>query len=104
MPHRIQIRRGVKGSRKPAGVIYVNRTTRYGNPFIIGAPGVPDAATAVRLHEAWMLDPNAPPMRINARLVTTPPPLEPIRGKVLGCNCPLGRPCHADVLLELANP
>ena len=73
MPHRIQVRRGVKGWRKPAGVIYVNRTTRYGNPFIIGAPGVPDAATAVQLHKAWMLNPNAPPMRINKRLVTTPP-------------------------------
>ena len=26
-----------------------------------------------------------------------------LRGKDLACWCPLGRPCHADVLLELAN-
>lgn len=26
-----------------------------------------------------------------------------LRGKVLACWCPIGSPCHADVLLELAN-
>lgn len=29
--------------------------------------------------------------------------LAELRGKNLACWCPLGRPCHADVLLELAN-
>ena len=29
--------------------------------------------------------------------------LEIIRGRDLACFCPLDRPCHADVLLELAN-
>ena len=28
---------------------------------------------------------------------------EELRGKNLACWCPLGSPCHADVLLELAN-
>ena len=27
-----------------------------------------------------------------------------LRGKVLVCTCPRDQPCHADVLLELANP
>lgn len=31
------------------------------------------------------------------------PGLEELRGKDLACFCPLDRPCHADVLLELAN-
>jgi hypothetical protein len=26
-----------------------------------------------------------------------------LRGKNLACWCPLDKPCHADVLLELAN-
>jgi hypothetical protein len=26
-----------------------------------------------------------------------------LRGKNLGCSCPLDQPCHADVLLEIAN-
>ena len=38
---------------------------------------------------------------------TKPPSLKEIqatlRGKNLACWCPLDQPCHADVLLELAN-
>ena len=30
-------------------------------------------------------------------------PLAALRGKDLACWCPLDQPCHADVLLELAN-
>jgi hypothetical protein len=29
--------------------------------------------------------------------------LKDLAGKDLACFCPLGQPCHADVLLELAN-
>ena len=32
------------------------------------------------------------------------PDLAPLRGHDLACWCPLDQPCHADVLLELANP
>lgn len=31
------------------------------------------------------------------------PDLQPLRGKPLACFCALNQPCHADVLLELAN-
>lgn len=31
------------------------------------------------------------------------PTVEELRGKSLACFCPVGHPCHADVLLELAN-
>jgi hypothetical protein len=31
------------------------------------------------------------------------PDLAPLRGRDLACWCPLDQPCHADVLLELAN-
>lgn len=30
--------------------------------------------------------------------------LDPLRGKNLGCWCKIGQPCHADILLVLANP
>jgi hypothetical protein len=30
--------------------------------------------------------------------------IEPLRGRDLACWCPLDQPCHADVLLEVANP
>lgn len=29
--------------------------------------------------------------------------IDPLRGKNLACWCPLDRPCHADILIELAN-
>lgn len=32
-----------------------------------------------------------------------PPDLAPLRGRDLACWCPLDQPCHADVLLDLAN-
>lgn len=32
-----------------------------------------------------------------------PPSLAELRGHDLVCWCPIGQPCHADVLLELAN-
>lgn len=37
------------------------------------------------------------------RLLIEPDFLEPLRGKNLACWCPLDQPCHADILLELAN-
>lgn len=30
-------------------------------------------------------------------------PVQQLRGKDLACWCPLDQPCHADVLLEIAN-
>jgi hypothetical protein len=36
-------------------------------------------------------------------LVDTEPRLETLRGHDLACWCRLDQPCHADVLLELAN-
>lgn len=33
----------------------------------------------------------------------TPDELAALRGKNLACWCPLSQPCHADVLLEIAN-
>jgi len=38
MPDRIQ-RRRVKGWRKPEGAVIVDRTTIFGNPWVVGAPG-----------------------------------------------------------------
>jgi hypothetical protein len=86
----------------PDGAIYVGRPTRWGNPYLM-----PDlaAATSRRTRSAvqrlatdmfrrWMADPLCRP---------THPDLTPLRGHDLACWCPLDQPCHADVLLELAN-
>jgi hypothetical protein len=74
-PKRIQLRR-TKGWRKPEGAVVVARPSRWGNPYRIG--GDVDAAEAVRQFRDEL-------------------------GRDLACWCPLDEPCHADVLLELAN-
>ncbi|HMJ77602.1 MAG TPA: DUF4326 domain-containing protein [Iamia sp.] len=91
MPERIQLRRS-KGWRKPPGAVVVSRPSRWGNPFPVDGDEVPDRETSVALYRAWA--------------ATDPPELadvEVLRGRALACWCPLGGPCHAEVLLELAN-
>jgi len=61
-------------------------------------PDIPDSATAVALFKVAIENQELPgeafdPVRIAAEL----------RGKNLACWCRIGEPCHADVLLSLAN-
>jgi hypothetical protein len=91
MPRRIQLSRR-KGWRKPDNTVVVARPSRWGNPYAAGKDGVIDRAEAVRLYRAHQdeLDHN----EIRRALA----------GKNLACWCRLDQPCHADVLLEIANP
>ena len=89
MPSRVQVKR-TKGFRLPANTVYVGRPTKWGNPF---RPG-PDLARAqmVSKYRAYL--------RRNPELMKALPEL---RGKNLACWCKPGDPCHADILLKLAN-
>jgi hypothetical protein len=108
-PARIQ-RRRTKGWRMPDGAVYVGRGSRLGNPFKAGTPvmidvgpdpfrdrmllgTVPDAASAVAFYRA----------RITMHPQSWARDIANLRGKLLACWCALDQPCHADVLLELAN-
>lgn len=92
-PRRIQLSRA-KGWRKPENTVSVARPGRWGNPFRIGDFGIPAAADAVIRFREWL----------DGRVVGPPQP-DPslLRGKNLACWCRLDQPCHADVLLEIAN-
>jgi hypothetical protein len=91
MPERIQLKR-TKGWRMPENTVKVDRTTRWGNPFPVEwFDG--DAARAVEAFRAFV-NPGSP--------LAVSIPLN-LRGKNLACWCALDAPCHADVLLELAN-
>lgn len=92
-PRRVQLKR-TRGWRIPADTVIVDRRTRWGNPFTVH-PGR-DAAEAVRLYRAWLRGYVAVARRQR-------PDLAPLRGRNLACWCTLDAPCHADVLLELAN-
>jgi hypothetical protein len=113
-PVRVQ-RRRTKGWKMPPNTIAVTRPTFWGNPFVVGSycrlsdsgswmrsligpqPGfalIEDRTQAAewfrRLAERW----TAPRV---ARCINE------LGGKNLACWCPLDEPCHADVLLEIAN-
>ena len=93
MPKRIQLKR-TKGWRMPENTVKVDRTNkRFGNPFVVGKDGVGDAAHAVEFFKA-MID-QSPGLIECAKI--------DLRGKNLACWCKLGTPCHAEVLLEIAN-
>lgn len=108
-PRRVQIRR-VKGWRMPENAVAVTRGKhrKYGNPFTLEsyyeAGYREDESTAARhcvdAFRAWMLGEHH---WAHGQPMPPPPDITPLRGKNLGCFCPLDSPCHADVLLELAN-
>lgn len=98
-PKRIQ-RKRVKGWRMPPNTINVTRPSKYGNPFVVGRDG-----TAAECKEKYR-------KLIETNIWSTPNRLDiqkELRGKNLACWCRLYDknglrvPCHADVLLEIAN-
>lgn len=117
MPKRIQLKR-TKGWRKPKGSIVVSRPSKWGNPFVVGStarvPAVWMGGIVTCLENKDMLlmpetrEQSVAMYRLMMLFLTSelsdePIDLSPLRGKDLCCWCPLDRPCHADVLLELAN-
>lgn len=90
MPKRIQMTRNKPWRCEHPDAVIVARPSKWGNPFKIGDENVPDAETAVAKFRDWGTEIEADE-------------LAELRGKDLACWCPLGQPCHADVLLEWAN-
>lgn len=95
MPERIQLSRA-KGWRMPENTVKVARPTVYGNLYRIGDKGVPDAEVAVYRYRLWLE--TTPGGQCSLASIK-----RHLRGKNLACWCRPGQPCHADVLLELAN-
>ncbi|MBK5910086.1 hypothetical protein CCR85_01080 [Rhodothalassium salexigens] len=93
-PQRIQ-RKRTKGWRMPVGAVYVGRPTRWGNPYEGVDRASADHAMLVRLYREYIARPEQAGLREAAR--------RELRGRDLACWCPLDQPCHADVLLALAN-
>jgi hypothetical protein len=109
-PKRVRLSRR-KGYRKPEGAVVVARPTRWGNPYrvvrdgwywvarsdsaIIGTFETQRSARywAVQAYRAWW----------GERPVSVDEIREQLAGRDLACWCPLDQPCHADVLLEVAN-
>ena len=80
----------------PPDAIYVGRPSKWGNPFLIGRDGTREEVVT-KYREKLMAD-----LGVNNVLTFDDRFFTELRGKDLVCWCaPL--PCHADILLELAN-
>lgn len=119
-PQRIQ-RKRTKGWRMPEGVVAVSRPSFWGNPFAVGKVAahrhrsgahpydfytdyhqIASAAQAVSLYRKIITDP-VEHQYIGHNTPTVHAIRTELAGKDLACWCPLDQPCHADVLLEIAN-
>ena len=112
-PKRIQLSRR-KGWRKPEGAIVVARPSRWGNPFKVaecveaGFAETTEQARAVCVEafrdwcngNRWA---DGSGVRADERHAAYVASIPELAGHDLACWCPLDQPCHADVLLELAN-
>ena len=112
-PQRVQMSRQRPWRAEHPDAIRVDRATVFGNPFAIAGGGwrwwvvgfadstlrTQDRAreAAVSLFRDWLSDDSW-------QIDNWPKPdLAPLRGHDLACWCPPSSPCHADVLLEIAN-
>jgi hypothetical protein len=103
---RIQ-RSRAKGARlsAPNGlpIVCVSRPSQWGNPFS-EALGTAKPARKPALRAASVLRFRRALLSEDGSLAFTKEQVQSeLRGKNLACWCPLDQPCHADVLLEIAN-
>jgi hypothetical protein len=112
MAKRIQ-RKRIKGWKMPPNAIYVGRPSPCGNPFKAGIHY--DHQHAVDLFQLCVRKFPVDQKDIDrwieaggnaAQLIgiASGALVEGLRGMDLACWCDLDQPCHADILLRMANP
>lgn len=121
-PQRIQLRR-TRGWRKPENTVVVSRPSKWGNPFSISKEDgdwivvscLPkDLAYEKYPVVIWKCDARNEATAKAVELFSEAIAIgdlgfllsdvrQELRGKNLACWCPPGSPCHADVLLRVAN-
>lgn len=101
MPKRIQ-RKRTKGWRMPPNAVYVGRPSKWGNRFQVGETLdygeitiTPELAVCLYENHLAQLEKRG--------ILVVKDKIKELQGKDLACWCPLDQPCHADVLLRLAN-
>lgn len=104
---RIQ-RKRTKGFKLPPNTVCVDRSTRYGNPFVVGTYQkhplkylglvlVRDKHHAKVLFKEWLaVTEEGRKVAKRAR--------DELRNKNVACFCGVNDDCHGDVLLKMANP
>lgn len=130
MPVRIQLRR-TRGWRMPADTMKIDRTTKWGNPFIVEKVGMVDSGDRddegqpiivgpwrciakdapafidgwyfATKHEALQKSVDLYRLRLARDAALQNAALSELRWKNLACWCGEGEPCHGDELLQVAN-
>lgn len=120
VPIRIQLSRK-KGWRMPENTVHVGRPTRWGNPYDVRRYGLDLSLamfrnTAQGIWDCKLIPANAHQLswiewmyedhqkwckRIGQHPIEAM--WQDLTGKNLACWCALDKPCHADILIELAN-
>ena len=90
-PLRVQRKRSA-GYKMPEDVVYVGRPTKWGNPY---RPEECSTAEQGAVECFRILVESEPETIADIQ--------RELRGKRLACWCSLDKPCHADVLAEIAN-
>lgn len=95
-PKRVRMTRRKGGWRKahPDAVI-VARPSKWGNPYVAEEARGHNRAYVTDLFREWLSRPEQAQRVAEIRAE--------LHGRDLACWCPLDEPCHADVLLEIAN-
>ncbi len=102
---RIRLSRA-KGWRKPPNTVKVDRTTFWGNLFVVGRDGTRAECVDlyIKLLAGYLC--LTSPAKVEDQKAARKYALANMRelaGKNLACWCSLDGPCHADVLLKVAN-
>ena len=105
MTQRIQLSRA-KGWRMPPNTVKVDRSTKWGNPFVVGTHGTRAECVDLftKLLGGYLCLSVGDPRKQQAYVDMARRDRAELKGKNLACWCPLGAPCHADVLLQLNQP
>lgn len=112
MPERVQ-RQRTKGWRMPENTVYVGRGSKWGNPYRVGyLSGSPysnhqfipkNNQEAVDYYRNWVIGYVSDGGGVKLIPFAGAHRIDELRGKNLACWCRLDQPCHADILLEIAN-
>lgn len=108
-PRRVRVAGDLAHGRVPAGAVYVGRPayglagSKFANPFKGEGRTRAELAAA---YAAW-LGSEGPDAVVSGRRTYSRPyvlaHLAELAGRNLACWCPPGQPCHADILIEIAN-
>ncbi len=93
-----------KGWRMPPKTVKVDRTTKWGNPFVVGKNDTQEHCVYLfrAMMSGYICLSNGPSIETQENyLKMARESRKELKGKNLACWCRPGTPCHADVLLHL---